>query len=218
MITLLMAFFIMLYSMSILNTNRFKEVAASIRNGLGKGNNEQGEMAPGNGNIETSSKVNSGDIPWRTVKKLQKLIDKESLGESVRLRVDERGLVITLVADKYLFTKGQAELSPEAKHKLAGIAATLRDSKNDVRVEGHTCNLPVASTKFPSNWELSTSRATNVVRYLINECKIPSKRLAAAGYADSRPLVPNTNEKNRMMNRRVDIIVLRDSYSDDRGN
>jgi chemotaxis protein MotB len=214
MITLLMAFFIMLYSMSILNTNRFKQVAASIRGGLGTGLHDQGEISPGKNSKDKSSESSSNNIPWGAVKKLQKFIQVENLGGNVRLRVDERGLVITLVADKYLFTKGQAELSASAKHKIAGIANALKETSNDIRIEGHTCNLPVASARFPSNWELSTTRATNVVRFLINECGISSSRLAAAGYADSKPLISNTNEKNRMMNRRVDIVVIRNGSFD----
>ncbi|MHB0912659.1 MAG: OmpA family protein [Armatimonadota bacterium] len=199
MITLLMAFFIMMYSMSILNLNRFKEVAVSIKGGFG-----DGRFAPIEGE--------SIGVPQRIVKKLQGLVQEDGLRNMVKLRVDDRGLIISLNTDKVLFDKGQADLTREARHVLDDLAVELDQIPNDIQIEGHTCDLPVISDKYPSNWELSTARATNVIRYLIEQGKIPSARLSASGYADSKPLVPNTCEKNRSINRRVDIVILKNEY------
>lgn len=218
MITLLMAFFIMLYSMSILNLNKFREVAVSIRSGFGGLMEGQSHSIIGSkGKIsEQPAPVQGkdGDVPWIVVRAIQRFVEKESLGQSVKLRVDERGLVISLVTDKVVFAKGQADLTPAAKRIIGGIADTLGRVNNPIRVEGHTCNLPVASEKYPSNWELSTARAATVVRFLIEQGDISTQRLSASGYADSKPLAPNTNDKNRTLNRRVDIVVLRDGYRD----
>ncbi len=218
MITLLMAFFIMLYSMSVLNLNRFREVAVSIRSGFGGAMSGQSKsIISKNGElVERSDDARNeiGELPWKVVRKLQEFVKKEQLGKSIKLRVDERGLVISIVSDKVLFEKGKADLSPSAKHIIAAVANALKQAPNHVRVEGHTCNLPVSSSRFPSNWELSTARATTVVRFLIEYSGIPASRLSAAGYADSKPLVPNINEKNRAINRRVDMVVLRSGYQD----
>jgi len=213
MITLLMAFFIMLYSMSILNLAKFQEVAISIKSGLGGEVNGQGRTILGSaGQFSIRPTPITGDtagIPGQAVKKIQTLVKEEKLENKVRLRVDERGLVISLATDSVLFRPGQATLSRSARKMIDAVADALKDVPNEIRVEGHTCDLPIRSSEFPSNWELSTARATNVIRYLINNKGFDSDRLSAAGYADSRALVPNTSEANRAINRRVDIVVLR---------
>lgn len=212
MITLLMAFFIMLYSMSVLNLSKFQQVAVSIRSGFGGLVEGQGRSILGSsGQFSIRPSIIPGDsvgVPWQVVQKIQALVKEKHLQKVVNLRVDQRGLVVSLVTDKLLFAKGQAEISPTAKKVIRSIAETLRDIPNEIRVEGHTCDLPVVSDRYPSNWELSTARATMVIRYLIEGVGIPPERLSAAGYADSKPIVPNTCEKNRALNRRVDIVIV----------
>jgi len=216
MITLLMAFFIMLYSMSILNLNRFREVAVSIRSGFAGLVEGQGQSVLGSSgqfSVRPSPIVGeSTGVPWQAMRRVQNLIKEEKLQKLVKLRKDERGLVISLVTDKLIFTKGQADLSPTAMKILDVIADALKESPNQISVEGHTCDLPIVSDKYSSNWHLSATRAANVVCYLIEGKGIPAERLSVAGYADSKPLVPNTNESNRALNRRVDIILLNAGY------
>lgn len=213
MITLLMAFFIMLYSMSILNLNKFRQVAISIRSGFGGLNEGQGRSILGtSGQFSIKPAPIEGDaagVSRQVVREIQRFIREEKLENGVRLRPDERGLVVSLVADGLLFGKGQADLSPAAMKIIDRVAGVLRNEPNRIRVEGHTCDLPIVSSKYPSNWELSTARAATVVRYLIQKQGIQPYRLEAAGYADSKPLVPNTSERNRALNRRVDIVILR---------
>ena len=213
MITLLMAFFIMLYSMSVLNLAKFQQVAVSIKSGFGGMVEGQGRSILGSSsqfNIKPSPIMgDTAGVPNQTVKKIQTMIKDEKLENKVRLRVDERGLVISLSTDKVLFGPGRASLSPSAMKIIDAVAGSLKDIPNEVRVEGHTCDLPIRSSEYPSNWELSTARATNVIRYLIDKKGFQPDRLSAAGYADSRALVPNTSESNRAVNRRVDIVVLR---------
>jgi len=213
MITLLMAFFIMMYSMSILNLNRFRQVAVSIRSGFGGLAQGQGKSILGaSEQIGPTPAPIEGDnvgVPWEVVRKLQKLVKDKNLQRSVMLRPDERGLVVSLVTDQMLFAKGDAELSPRSRKLVTAVATAMKGIPNGICVEGHTCDLPIVSDKYPSNWELSTARATTVIRCLIEQVRIPPERLSAAGYADSKPLVPNNCEKNRAINRRVDIVVLK---------
>jgi chemotaxis protein MotB len=213
MITLLMAFFIMMYSMSILNLNRFRQVAISIRSGFGGMAQGQGKSILGTGEHLSLKKSpiegdNSG-VPWEVVRKIQSIVKAKRLQKSVMLRPDERGLVVSLVTDQVLFAKGDAELSSGSRKLVTSIAGAMKGIPNGICVEGHTCDLPIVSDKYPSNWELSTARATTVIRCLIEQVHISPERLSAAGYADSKPLVPNNCEKNRAINRRVDIVVLK---------
>ena len=217
MITLLMAFFMMMYSMSILNLNKFRQVAISIRSGFGGLAEGQGRSIMGtSGQFGVKPSPITGDtvgVPLQVVKRIQKLVKDKNLQRSVRLGQDERGLVVTLVTDKLLFGKGDADLSPASETLITSIAGAMKDVPNSIRVEGHTCDLPIVSNRYPSNWELSTARATTVVRCLIEQAGLPPDRLSAAGYADVRPIAPNTSERNRAMNRRVDIVVLKNGQS-----
>ena len=121
-------------------------------------------------------------------------------------------MIVSLATDKVIFKRGEADLSPATIKIIDRIADTLKSVPNRIQIEGHTCDLPVAS-RYPSNWELSTARASTVVRYMIEVKKIPPERLSASGYADSKPLVTNTSESNRAINRRVDIVVLKTEQS-----
>jgi chemotaxis protein MotB len=116
-------------------------------------------------------------------------------------------LVISLLTDGIFFEKGSAVLSPAARKVLRDLAPVIQRSQRFVRVEGHTCDLPIHTPRYPSNWELSVARAVAVVRYLIG-CGVSASRLSAVGYGEYCPLVPNTNEENRRLNRRVDIVLL----------
>lgn len=94
-------------------------------------------------------------------------------------------------------------------HILDKIAPLLIDTHRHIRIEGHTDNLPINTREFPSNWELSTARAVNVVKYFIEKHNFSPYILSAAGYGEYRPIAPNDSDKNRALNRRVDIIILK---------
>ena len=212
MITLLMAFFIMMYSMSVLNLSKFREVAFSIRSGFGGPieGGAYGRVPEGNPTIREPilNQAPAGSLP-DVAKELERYIHKRSLEKEVHTRVEERGLVVSLVSDQVLFDIGSADLRRGAHGLLDTIAGIIRKIPNAVVVEGHTCSLPIRTARFPSNWELSAQRATAVVRYFMARHRIPASRLAAAGYADSKPLVRNNTEANRRRNRRVDIVILK---------
>ena len=127
---------------------------------------------------------------------------------SVSYTIDQRGLVVHVIADNVLFDEGMADLQPAGKTLLNAVAPTLTALPNTLRVEGHANKNPVnPKGPWPSNWELSAYRATTVLRYLAGD-GVPDTRMSAAGYSDTEPLVPYTNPNAMALNRRVDIVVL----------
>jgi len=211
MITLLMAFFIMMYSMSVLNQEKFQKAADSLRKEFGPGPGEA-QAASSRGVLPVAGGLPSPPPLEEGVEsveeQLQQYIESSDLEEVIRLGREPRGLVVSLVSDNLLFPVGEADLRPDALAILDKIAGLLRRIPNGIVVEGHTCDLPISTPRFPSNWELSAARACTVVRYLSDRKGIPAQRLSAAGYADSRPVAPNRTEEGRVRNRRVDVIIL----------
>lgn len=132
---------------------------------------------------------------------------KKGIADEIKTRMDERGLTISF-AEKAMFKVGRADILPEARFHLDEISKILRVIPNNIRVEGHTCNIPIHNEQFASNWDLSSGRATNVIKYLIEETDFPPAKLSAAGYGEYHPYAPNDTEENRRMNRRVDVVVL----------
>jgi chemotaxis protein MotB len=127
---------------------------------------------------------------------------------AARFEIDERGLVVHIVADQVLFDAERADLRPEGAQILDAVAPTLINLPNQLGIEGHANHLPVTpGGPWPSNWELSAYRATTVVRYLATD-GIPEKRMSADGYSSTRPLVPESDPNAITLNRRVDIVVL----------
>jgi chemotaxis protein MotB len=123
----------------------------------------------------------------------------------IRLFYADKGLVMQM-ADTVLFDLGRADIRPGAAPLIDRIAEAVKDAPHGVRIEGHTDDLPIATGRYPSNWELSTARAVNVLRYFVEQKGIPSDRLFAVGYSRYRPLFPNDSSENRARNRRVEIV------------
>lgn len=213
MITLLMAFFIMLYSMSILNVNKFKQVAVSVRSGFAGMVEGQGKsILSSSGQFSVKPSAIDGEsvgVPWRVVQQVQRFIKEEGLQNSVKLRADGRGLIVSMATDTVAFQMGQVDLTPKAKSVLNSLGGMLKDIPNSIVVEGHTCDIPTRSDKYPSNVHLSAARASNVAYYLIHNVGVPPQRVAVAGYGEWKPLVPNSNDKNRGLNRRVDLVIMK---------
>lgn len=205
MITLLVALFIMLYSMSAVNQEKFGALAQSMRREFQALPEHNGGKIIGTGQVV--------DPLEQQALQLQRFLQETGLQTQVRVRHEERGLVISLLSDGTLFDLGSADLKPSARQVLDRVAQVLRAVPNPVLIEGHTDNLPIRTAQYPSNWELSAARAARVLRYLVQKGGIPSQRLIAVGYADTRPLVPNNSPSNRAQNRRVDIAILKTSQN-----
>jgi len=220
LITLLMVFFIVMYAISTVNQKKYESLAASLKSAFNTGSGQntiaefQGEGILSNIKYQVNNegiKSPEDNELKKVMMKIKEYVDENGLQKSIHLTLTERGLVISLV-DTVLFQSGQADLTPQAKlvlNKIVGMMATVT---NQIRVEGHTDNIPISNVRFPSNWELSTARATKVISFLIDKGLSPEK-LSAAGYSEYRPVVPNTSEQNKALNRRVDIVILRSSLN-----
>lgn len=216
MITLLMAFFIMMYSMSVIDVDKFNAAASSLRSEFGPGRPSSHIAAGGDGLLPHFSRGGDDNLPAlagnveSVRRELEDYIQENQLQDVIHTSRELRGLVITVVSDNLLFSVGQAELRPPALAILDQIAELLGGLPNSIAIEGHTCSLPISTSRYPSNWELSAARACAVVRHLIERWQIDPVRLAATGCADSRPVGSNESEETRALNRRVEIVILSD--------
>ena len=141
------------------------------------------------------------------------MLVKQNLQNDVSVTVRERGLVISINSN-VLFNSGSAQLTPASKDlviKIADILTPLAD--NQITVEGHTDTDPIHSSQFPSNWELSTARAVNVLHLLLENPNLKPENLSAIGYGEYRPIAPNDTEADKAKNRRVNIVILKDEYN-----
>lgn len=135
------------------------------------------------------------------------LKDNLSTSKTVKIIPGEKGLILR-VNNKVLFDEGSATIKKDAEKTLNDIVKVLTKIDNPVIIEGHTDSVPIKNAKFPSNWELSTTRATNIISYIVKKGTISPKRLSAVGYGEYMPVADNTSISGRILNRRVDIIVL----------
>ncbi|MFZ5943700.1 MAG: OmpA family protein [Bacillota bacterium] len=225
MITLVLTFFILLYSYSSLDVLKWKQVVSSVKGSLGVMDGgttlDNSELAgPGKPNDSLDNKRITEDEIEQLERLQQEMKEMEELKKALQdiltkidqrviVKTDQRGVILRF-EDSVLFDKGKAELKGDAKNVLNRVAQLLSGIDKPIRVEGHTDDLPIHTVQFPSNWELSTTRATNVLRYLL-EHRLNPKLLSAVGYGEYHPLVPNESEESRRKNRRVDIVILRDS-------
>ena len=205
-ITLLMAFFVVLYSMSDIREDRFTAVHAGIIEALSGTTKDQGDSGE-------SGDGQSFAVAMARVK--QRLVELVANG-SLEIADTSKGINLEFNS-KALYPVGSADILPKSKPMLNRIAArikTLGDIPMTVTIEGHTDDTPIKTERFPSNWELSTARATNIVRHFV-ERNVNPKILRAAGYADIMPKVPNLDAEgkpipvNRAKNRRVVIKLER---------
>jgi chemotaxis protein MotB len=151
--------------------------------------------------------LNGGNDFGKFKKGLESLLGANISKGIVRVHVEPRGLIISL-GEKGVFDSGSDQIKPDGKALLDELATSLVSVGNHIRVEGHTDNVPISNSRFPSNWELSTARATVVLSYLIQSYGMRPEMLSAAGYAEFRPVVPNDTEEGKARNRRVDIIIM----------
>jgi chemotaxis protein MotB len=147
------------------------------------------------------------------LKKIKERVDdyvkREHLENVVFTKITHKeGLVISM-REKLMFDSGKAEIYSKAKKVISDIVKLMGNELNRVAIEGHTDNVPISTKEFPSNWELSTARATNVTRFLLEELNFQPKRLSSAGYGEYQPVASNQTMDGRAINRRVDIVVRR---------
>ncbi|MDR1580928.1 MAG: OmpA family protein [Synergistaceae bacterium] len=217
MVTLLLCFFVLLYSFSTLDAKKFEAAAASLQNAFniqsgGATTSDMGAVMEGSlrehqGETTRPTESNQTYTSNRILALVQKALKDELNGEGVSVFISDRGVVVAL-SEQMLFEEGSAKLRPEALRILYKIGGVLEKLPNDISVEGHTDSGVPARSIYIDNWGLSSARASRVTAYLDETIEIPQKRLRAVGMGASSPIVPNVSEENMKLNRRVDIVIL----------
>jgi chemotaxis protein MotB len=239
MITLLLALFVVLFSISSVNISKFKTLQQSLRDAFAGRVANGGQAileAADSATARTSQSAIPRIVPSVPVlggqpqsrqaqqalaarreqdefQQLKRQLDAfaaaHGFGSNVQTVVARRGLVVRLLTDRILFASGEATLQPAGLPLLTEVGSLLNvDRAHPILVEGNTDDVPIATSRYASNWELSTARATEVVRYLIGR-DVAMRRFGAAGYADLHPLASNATAVGRARNRRVEIVLQR---------
>jgi flagellar motor protein MotB len=158
---------------------------------------------------EMTGEKNRADIQeFKKIKEnITAFLQEKGAEDKVRMVIGPRGLVISLKNTEF-FDSGKANVRSGSMFLLDNITEAISKYSNSIRIEGHTDNVPIKTSLFPSNWELSTARATNIVHYLLDAHSFPPERLSAIGYGEYRPIADNSIEEGRQKNRRVDVVVL----------
>lgn len=204
MVTLLLTFLVLLLSLSKLDIAKMKKISRSFTDACGILEVEKTMDI----NVFTPFVVPLTLRGKPTVYEGRKIKISGRINkiDGINAKVIEEGVLITL-GEKLLFKTGMAEIEEKDHFALKTLSSILQITGGQIGVEGHTDDVPIHNEKFLSNWELSTARAVNIVKYFIEGGGISPERLSAAGYADSKPLLPNTGESNRALNRRVEIVL-----------
>jgi len=219
MMTLLLVFFVLLYSFSSMDVEKFKGFISALQSQLGI--LEGGQTISENPNIDAGTLGQDyAQAPQNIreiMRELNNYIEDNNLSDRVDVENKRKGLVISLTGE-ILYQQGRADIRDQGREVLAMISDILRDVPNDIMIEGHTDDVPIRTDEFPSNWELSTARAVNVIKFLIEERNFEPARLSAAGYSEYRPVADNDTAEGRAENRRVEVVVLNSQYTVNNGS
>ncbi|HIJ94987.1 MAG TPA: flagellar motor protein MotB [Desulfuromonadales bacterium] len=231
-ITLLFAVFVVLYAMGQSDKKKVEEVVQSMQASFGMANVGSpaakinvipskaitvmpaikpeaaivpfGRQRGGMG----MARVRAEEKDFRQIKSsIEAYLVKQGAESKVALTITRRGLVVSL-KEAGFFNSGEASVRQDAFELINTISEVMTQYNNPLRIEGHTDNIPINSTQFPSNWELSTARATNALKYLINHFEVDPDKISATGYAEFRPVADNGTPEGRAKNRRVDVVML----------
>ncbi|KPL59155.1 flagellar motor protein MotS [Rossellomorea vietnamensis] len=220
LITLILVFFILLFSMSQIDIVKFRTIADSFQQrqilefypSVIPFDNPSAEPE-----MESEDSKQQGNEANQDLNSLlatiQSYLKENKLSDAIVATRSERGVVLVL-QEQALFASGEATVLPDAYPFLNKVGVLLSEIPNFVKVEGHTDNRPINTYRFPSNWELSSARASSVVRYLITTEDLDPKRFIAVGYGDTRPVAPNDKVENLQKNRRVEVIITDPAYEE----
>lgn len=223
MVTLLMVFFILLFAIGNVEQEKWRDIKESLREALGADSIEELGTRQG---LDVVKQVQT-QVDEKTVhavdevgamvnremediiSEVEEFVFKNKLSGEVRVSSDPRGAVIT-ISDVVLFPPGSAEMTPQGRKTLRQVFDVLKQFQYNVKIEGHTDNTPIHTLRYPSNWELSAFRASEVAHMMIDD-GFPPERLSVEGFAEFRPKVPNTSAENRAINRRIEVVYQRGS-------
>ncbi|WP_077621241.1 flagellar motor protein MotS [Sediminibacillus massiliensis] len=219
MVTLVLVFFILLFSMSQIDVVKFEALAESFRSSMifdsypspvpledpaEKESHQEKEA----GELEEEQPLTEADDTLsELLTEIRLFLDEHNLNNDITADRTAEGVVLTL-QENVLFESAEAEIIDDGKPFLDKVETLLHNFSNPVRVEGHTDSVPISTYRFPSNWELAGARASSVIRYLIENGDLEDDRFIAVGYGDTRPVADNDTSENRRKNRRVEIIIL----------
>lgn len=229
-ITLLFAVFVVLYAMGQSDKKKVEEVMQAIQQSFGMATagasapkvnvipsqeitvipslKPEIKVAPIGRTRSGQAKMRAEEKDFRQIKSaVEAFLVKQGAQNKVTLEITRRGLVVSL-KEAGFFNSGQSSIKPEAYELINSIAEVMTQYNNPLRLEGHTDNIPISSAQFPSNWELSTARATNGLKYLLKNFDIDPNKISATGYAEFRPIADNATPEGRAKNRRVDLLML----------
>lgn len=229
LMTLILVFFILLFSMSVVDAQKLKAIADSFQNrqildfmpsAVEFENPNQGEEGQDKDPLEEteteeipeSEPIDQDEMNMdQLLAEVNEYLETNELQELISATRDERGVVLVL-QERTLFESAEADLLPDAEPFLAKVGTLLEAVPNLVKVEGHTDSRPISTPRFPSNWELSGARASSVIRFLIENNQLDPTRFSSIGYGETRPTVPNTTVENLAKNRRVVIVISDPSH------
>ncbi|PWU70238.1 flagellar motor protein MotS [Gracilibacillus dipsosauri] len=231
MVTLILVFFILLFTMSQIDAEKFKKVAEALRAenifdsmpSIVEKENAMNEVKGLNDEMEEKNDVT--DQPKETpevhnaeitenkdtldelLAEVERFLNENNLNDVISASRTDQGVVLVL-QENVLFETGEADVLEPAKPFLDKVSTLISNIPNEVRVEGHTDDRPISNYRYPSNWELSVARASSVIRYILANNNFDSSRFIAAGFGDTRPVVPNNSPENWSKNRRVEMVIL----------
>lgn len=221
MITVLMCLFIVLFAMSSVDQSKFQDLKASLATGFGAEESETADTASGvlappeqpDGEADTLSDLELARIEVAELAAIREQVrvglEKQGLERTVGFAMDERGLTIRLVGSETFFQSNSTTLSDVARRVLDTIGPILAGTPYEISIEGHA-DTRVAAFPFPTNWELSSGRSTEVLRRLVESGGVAAQRVAAVGYGSARPIAAGSAPADLAANRRVDLVVLSD--------
>ena len=224
MVTVLMCMFIVLFAMSTVDANKFVALSNSLATGFGKDPSQSvdtaegvvvppellSEDATGFADVELAAARAEFDDLSRLREKLREALATEGLEDAATLTIDERGLTIGLVSAETFFATNSTALSGKAVTVLDALGGVLRGVPNQISVEGHA-DRRAAAFPFPTNWELSAGRSTQVLRYLVEDRGLDAGKVKSVAYGDAHPVADGRGAAALAQNRRVDIVVLSDA-------
>ncbi|TYR82110.1 flagellar motor protein MotB [Priestia megaterium] len=204
LVTLILVFFILLFSMSNIDNLKFQALVESLKteNTFGNDSSVIEFESPASQSVQQKESKQLDDI----LVQVQSYLKENDLQDVITATRDERGVVLVL-QEQVLFETGEADILKKGYPFLNELGQLFTTIPNDIKIEGYTDNRPIKTYRYPSNWELSTARASSVIRYFTSNYKIKPSRFSAIGYGDTKPVVPNTTAENLQKNRRVEIII-----------
>jgi chemotaxis protein MotB len=203
LITLLLGLFVILYAMSKIDAGKYAEIVSALNGVFGAG---KGVLAGDAGLLQTPNTALQTERQ-RIAQEIRGALNLDNPELPITVTENERGVTVHIM-EELLFPSGSADLKRASLNAMDTLAGILRRLPNDLRVEGHTDNVPISTAQFPSNWHLSVARALNIGYYLILQHGLTQERVSIVGYSEYQPLEKNDTPEHRARNRRVDIVIL----------